>query len=250
MIDDLVARLRAAGCVFAEEEATEIRRVLGDADPAAVVEARAVGVPLEQALGRARFGGVDVVLGPGVFVPRHRAAVLAAVAAQEAPGARTAVDLGCGSGALAAALTRLLPRAAVHACDVDGAAVTAAGANGATFGFAVHLGDWWDALPAALLGRVDLAVAYLPHVPTGMLDTIPRDFREHEPARTVDGGADGLLPFRHVLAAAPRWLAPGAVLVTLVAEEQVPAALAATDGWAATVRDQEEDDAVLVLRAG
>ena len=245
--DDLVTRLRAAGCVFAEAEAAEIRRVLGGADPSAVVASRAAGVPLEQALGRARFAAVDVAMGPGVFVPRHRAAVLVDVAAVEAPHARVAVDLGCGSGAIAAALTRRLPGAAVHACDADAAAVAVAAENGAAFGFAVHRGDWWTALPGDLRGRVDLAVAYLPHVPTRLLDTIPRDFREHEPASTVDGGADGLEPFRRVLAAAPRWLAVDGPLVTLVATEQVPAALAAAGGWAVRVLD-EEDDAVLVLR--
>jgi release factor glutamine methyltransferase len=254
--DDLVARLRAVGCVFAEEEAAEIRRVLGPGDPSAVVAARALGVPLEQALGRGRFAGVDVAVDPAVFVPRHRAAVLVDAAAQVAPGARVAVDLGCGSGAIAAALTRRLPQAAVHACDIDRAAVATAARNGAVFGFTAHQGDWWAALPGVLLGRVDLAVAYLPHVPTRWLGTIPRDFREHEPDRTVDGGVDGLDPFRAVLAGAPRWLAADGVLVTLVAGEQVPDALASAGGWRVEVRDldgdadDEDDDRVLVLHRG
>jgi release factor glutamine methyltransferase len=246
--DPLVARLRAVGCVFAEEEAAEIRRVLGAGDPSGIVAARSRGVPLEQALGVARFAGVEVAVDPGVFVPRRRAEVLVAVAAEAAPAARVVVDLGCGSGAIAAALTRRLPHAAVHASDLDRAAVATAARNGAAFGFAVHHGSWWEALPGGLLGRVDLAVAYLPHVPTPLLATIPRDFRDHEPERTVDGGFDGLDPFRAVLAGAPRWLAENGVLVTLVAAEQVPEALAAAAGWQTEVRGDEDDDAVLVLR--
>src|SRR3954447_894061 len=121
--DELAARLRAAGCAFAEEEAAGIRRVLAAGGPPGVVAARARGVPLEQALGLARFAGVDVALDPGVFVPRHRAAVLVDAAAEAVPRPRVVVDLGCGSGAIAAALTRRLPRAAVHACDIDAAAV-------------------------------------------------------------------------------------------------------------------------------
>jgi release factor glutamine methyltransferase len=262
--DPLAARLRAVGCVFAEEEAAEIRRVLGAGDPSGIVAARARGVPLEQALGRTRFAGVEVAVDPGVFVPRHRAAVLVDVAAEVAPAARVVVDLGCGAGAIAAALTRRLPHAAVHACDVDRAAVVNAGRNGAVFGFTAHHGSWWDALPGGLLGRVDLAVAYLPHVPTRLLDTIPRDFRQHEPARTVDGGFDGLDPFRSVLPAAHKWLSADGVLVTLLAAEQVPDALAIAGYWRADVRpapfgvsvaaegdeggDEDEDDVVLVLR--
>lgn len=247
-VDPLVARLRAVGCVFAEEEAAEIRRVLGSADPSGVVAARARGVPLEQALGVARFAGVEVAVDPGVFVPRRRAEVLVTAAAEAAPAARVVVDLGCGSGAIAAALTRRLPHAAVHACDVDRAAVTTAARNGAVFGFTAHHGSWWDALPGGLLGRVDLAVAYLPHVPTRLLGTIPRDFREHEPDGTVDGGFDGLGPFRAVLAGAPGWLASDGVLVTLVAGEQVPDALGVAAGWRPAVRAEDDGDAVLVLR--
>jgi release factor glutamine methyltransferase len=226
MTDPLVARLRAIGCVFAEEEAAEIRRVVGDdatrAD--AVVAARGTGMPLEHALGVARFAGVEVELGPGVFVPRRRAEVLVDAAVAARPNARVAVDLGCGSGAIAAALATRLPTAEVHAADLDAHALTSARRNAARHGFAVHEGDWWTALPASLRGRIDLAVAYLPHVPTARLDEIPADYRTHEPDLAVAGGPDGLDPLRHVIAEMDRWLAPDGVLVTLVADEQLETA--------------------------
>jgi release factor glutamine methyltransferase len=78
MPEPLVARLRAVGCVFAEEEAAEIRRVVGaDEERAdAVLASRANGIPLEHALGVAMFAGVEVEVGPGVFVPRTRAETL------------------------------------------------------------------------------------------------------------------------------------------------------------------------------
>lgn len=224
MTDDLVARLRAVGCVFAEEEAAEIRRV--GADPDTIVAARAAGMPLEQALGTALFAGVEVALGPGIFVPRRRAEVLVDAAIAARPGAQVVVDLGCGSGALAAALATRLPAAEVYAVDLDEAALAYAVRNGERHGFAVGRGDWWAGLPRRLRRRIDLAVAYLPHVPDARIGGIPDDFRRHEPARTVSGGADGLDPLRRVLAGMPAWLADDGLLVTLVAEEQRDAAAA------------------------
>jgi len=230
--DPLVARLRAVGCVFAEEEAAEIRRVLGDDDEAAdaVVTARGNGVPLEHALGVALFAGVEVFVGAGVFVPRARAEVLVDEAVAARPDARVIVDLGTGSGAIAAALAARLPDADIHAADLDPQALTYARRNAARYGFTVHEGDWWDALPPALRGTVDLAVAYLPHVPTPRLDDIPGDYRAHEPTLAVAGGPDGLDPLRQVLTTMDDWLSPDGLLVTLVADEQLGTATALTQG--------------------
>ena len=105
-LTETIVRLRAAGCVFAEDEAA----VLGEAatDPEHLhdlVDRRALGEPLEQVVGYADFCGVRVRLRPGVFVPRIRSELLVHTALAEltTPG-RTVVDLCCGSGALALAV--------------------------------------------------------------------------------------------------------------------------------------------------
>lgn len=225
MTDPLVAELRAVGCVFAEAEAAEIRRVHGDGPAArAIVAARRAGIPLEQALGVARFAGVEVEVGEGVFVPRLRAAPLVDEAVALAPGARVVVDLGCGSGAIAGALHHRLPLAQVHAVDIDPVAIRFAARNGRRLGFEAHLGDWWQALPRDLRGAVDLAVAYLPHVPEARLCGIPADYRAHEPGRAVAGGVDGLDPLRAVVAGMDDWMSPDGLLVTFLADEQHRAA--------------------------
>jgi len=237
MPDPLAARLRAVGCVFAEEEAAEIRRVVGSDEHQAdaVVTARANGIPLEHALGTALFAGVEVEVGPGVFVPRTRAETLIDAAVTARPDARVVVDLGTGSGALAAALSTRLPLAEVHAADLDPAALAYARRNAARYGFTVHEGDWWAALPFELQGGVDLAVAYLPHVPTSRLDVIAGDYRTHEPDLAVAGGPDGLDALREVLADMDRWLSPEGVLVTLVAEEQLGTARELSEGRRVTL---------------
>ena len=216
--EEAVLALRAAGCVYAEDEAAVIWETY--ADPSArdrAVADRATGRPLEQVVGWAAFGPVRVALAPGVFVPRRRAEAILAPAVALRSDARVVVDLGCGAGALAASLAVLLPDATVHGVDLDGAALACARRTG---GFTVHQGSWWSGLPSSLAGRVDLAVAYLPHVPTSRLPGIHQDFRAHEPAVSVDGGPDGLDPLRAVLADADHWLAPGGAFVTLVSRDQ------------------------------
>ncbi|MDQ6934827.1 MAG: methyltransferase [Actinomycetota bacterium] len=245
----LVARLRAAGCVFAEDETREILRVLGrPAEIEAAVLARAGGMPLEQVLGRAVFMGLEIVAEPGVFVPRQRTDQLVGTALASGNDPRVVVDLGCGSGALAAVLSRKLPSAQVHACDVDPVALACARRNAEWFRYVVHQGSWWSALPTVLSGRVDLAVAYLPHVPTRRLAMIPRDLREHEPVGAVDGGPDGLEPFREVLSELDGWLAADGRLVTLLAREQADEAAVAA-GRRKVVIDEYDDDVVLTVFA-
>ena len=246
-----VAALRRTGSVYAEDEAAEIWRVFAD-QPAreAAVVARSSGMPLEQVVGSARFLGRTVALAPGVFVPRRRAEAIVEMAVTLRSQARTVVDLGCGAGALALSLSELLPSAAVHATDADETALACA-LRTAQGRFTVHLGDWWAGLPESLRGDVDLAVSYLPHVPTDRLGLIQRDFREHEPTLAVDGGPDGLDPFRAVLRDLPAWLSPAGVFVTLVAAGQVVGAsdAVARAGMTVEAREVGDGDVVLVVSA-
>jgi release factor glutamine methyltransferase len=238
---EIVEALRAAGCVWAEEEAALLTAAFSGPSLASAVLCRASGQPLEQVIGMASFAGVSVALGEGCFVPRARAAVLVDAAA--ALGERVMVDLGAGCGGVAAALAARAPGAAVHAVEIDPTQLGWARVNAASFGFSVHAGSWWSALPASLRGAVDVAVAYLPHVPTDRLDAIHPDFRRHEPLSAVDGGVDGLDPLRAVAADVHAWLRPGGAFVTLVSSQQVGEALAIAPF---AVREME-DDAVLTL---
>ena len=84
----------------------------------------------------------------------------------------------------------------------------------------VHEGDLYDALPKALLGRVDVVVANAPYVPSDEIGTLPREARLHEPMITLDGGRDGLDVQRGIVADAPAWLAPRGHLLIETSEAQ------------------------------
>ncbi|MEU9288261.1 putative protein N(5)-glutamine methyltransferase [Streptomyces sp. NPDC048275] len=226
--DFLVAALRSAGCVFAEDEAELILSTARTPDEAtAMLERRVSGLPLEHVLGWAGFHGLRVAVEQGVFVPRRRTEFLVDLAVAQAPHASLVVDLCCGSGAVGAALAASLDGPELHAADIDPAAVRCARRNVAPFGGHVHEGDLFAALPETLRGRIDVLAANVPYVPTGEVDLLPAEARDHEPLVALDGGVDGLDILRRVTAEAPRWLATGGCLLVETSERQAPLAVEA-----------------------
>lgn len=242
-------RLRAAGCVFAEDEAGLLA---SEASTPARLEAMAAqrvsGLPLEQVLGWAEFCGLRVSMEPGVFVPRRRTEFLVERAAALAlPETCTVVDLCCGSGAIGLGLLHALPRARLQAVDIDPVAVRCAARNLAGRG-RVHEGDLDEPLPAELAGRVDLLVVNAPHVPSESIALMPPEAREHEPRRALDGGSDGLELQRRAAVAAPRWLAPGGHLVAEAGARQASQVveLFARQGLRPEVARSDEHDATVI----
>jgi release factor glutamine methyltransferase len=241
--DALAARLRAAGCVYAEEEASLlISAAQTPAGLAALADRRAAGEPLEHVLGWAEFCGLRIAVDPGVFVPRRRTEFLAGQAIALARPGAVVVDLCCGSGALGAVLASAVDRAEVHAADIDPAAVRCARRNLAAAGGRVHHGDLFDALPADLRGRVDLLAANVPYVPTGDVPLLPAEARDHEALLALDGGGDGLDVLRRVAAGAREWLAPGAALLSETSRRQAPSALAVLRASGLSARALTDDD--------
>jgi release factor glutamine methyltransferase len=261
-LEAIVGRLRAAGCVFAEEEAgllltgaverhpsaagTEADEVVVAARAAeleAMTSARVAGRPLETVLGWVAFAGRRIVVRPGVFVPRRRTERLAHAAVAEA---RTVadplvVDLCGGSGVLGAVVADDVPGAVVHAADIDPVAVACAAENLAPRGARVHRGDLLDALPGGLRGRSDVLVANVPYVPRSGLALMPPEARLHEPEATRDGGIDGLDVLRRVARGSGRWLAPGGLLLVEIADAQLDPALDALAAAGLDARVQQAD---------
>ena len=85
-------------------------------------------------------------------------------------------------------------------------------------------GDYFDALPSTLRGRVRVVLANLPYVPTEHLEHLPREARLYEPRGALDGGPDGLVPFRRVLTEAAGWLGPAGSYLTELSVAQLDAA--------------------------
>lgn len=243
-LERLVARLRAAGCVFAEEEAGLLLGVADGDELEALVARREAGEPLELLLGGVDFAGVRVWLRPGVFVPRRRTGALVDLALDALPDGGLLVDLCCGSGAVGAAVAAQRPDVEVHGADVDPDAVACARLNLAV----VHEGDLYDALPRGLRGRVDVLAVNAPYVPSSEVALMPREARDHEHRVALDGGADGLSLHRRVAAAAADWLSPAGVLLVETSGALVDgtSAACAAAGLSATVVERPDRGATVV----
>ena len=134
---ELVGLLRAAGCVFAEEEAAVLREAAHDAGHLeAMLRRRVGGEPLEHVVGFVEFMGMRLSAGPGVFVPRQRTRLLAEAAiaavretAHEAGRRAVFLEAFAGVGPVAAAVRRAVPEAEVHAAEREARALRCAREN-------------------------------------------------------------------------------------------------------------------------
>jgi release factor glutamine methyltransferase len=214
----LAARLSKAGFVAAEEEADELTiRAAGDVELLeSLVARRITGEPLAWITGTISFCGLDILVHPGVYVPRWQTEPLARRASQRLPANGTAIDLCTGAGAIARTLATAHPDARVVATDIDARAVACAAENGVE----VYCGDLFAPLPPSLEGRTDVVVSVVPYVPTPALALLPRDTLTFESALSYDGGTDGTEVLRRVLTDSSRFLRHrGALLLELGGEQ-------------------------------
>lgn len=247
--DDVVARLRAAGCVYAEEEAALIHEAAGsEFDVERMLQLRIDGLPLERIVGWAEFRGLRIAVAPAVFVPRRRTEWLAARAVMLARSGDVVLDLCCGSGAIGAAVSAEVPGAEVYASDIDPLAVTVARQNLIAEG-RVFEGDLFDALPSCLRGRVNILVANAPYVPSGEVRFMPVEAREYEALVALDGGADGLDVQRRIVAEASEWLTESGWLLIETSERQAELTAQAFSraGFECAIERDETCDATIVV---
>lgn len=190
--------------------------LLGAVDPrvaarfADALQRRAAGEPLQHITGSAPFRGIEVAVGPGVFVPRPETELLvdAVLPALRNAASPVAVDLCAGSGALALAIADEVPAAAVYAVEGCADALSWLRRN-AVGRLHVVAADVRDPVLPELSSRVSAVVSNPPYVPetTAVSPEVLRD-----PPAAVFAGADGLRLMSAVIARAAELLRPGGVL--------------------------------------
>lgn len=267
------ARLLVAHALGVAGPELSRRVVLGDALDAAqaerleaLLDARADRVPLQHLTGAAAFRGIELAVGPGVFVPRPETELLAGLGVDEARALAAAgagqvlvVDLCTGSGAVALAVADEVPQARVVALELDPSAVGWARRNVERLALGdrvdVREGDVAGAagtLLADVAGRADVVLANPPYIPPGMVPTEP-EVRDHDPEVALyGGGTDGLRVPRATVATAHALLRPGGLFAMEHADVQGDAAraLVGGPGWtgARTLHDLAGRPRTLVVR--
>jgi release factor glutamine methyltransferase len=197
-----------------------------------MVERRLAGEPLQYVLGRWGFRTLDLFVDRRVLIPRPETEVVAGLAIAELQSMRASgidrpvvVDLGTGSGAIGLSVAVEVERAEVWITDASADALVVARSNLAGIGRAATRvsafeGSWFEALPAELLGTIDLIVSNPPYVAIG--DEVEDVVRAWEPMSALFAGDDGLDDIRKIVTGAVIWLRPGGTLVLEMAPDQVP----------------------------
>jgi release factor glutamine methyltransferase len=179
----------------------------------ALAARRAAGVPIAQLTGSREFFGLEFEVTPDVLIPRPETELLVelALAAARRLAAPRVLDLGAGSGAIGVSIAHALPHATVVATDRCAAALAVARRNAARLAgarVALHLGDWFEALPVQ---QFDVIVSNPPYIAASDPHLNQGDLR-YEPRDALTDHADGLGAIRAIVAAAPPWLVMGGAL--------------------------------------
>lgn len=191
------------------------------------------GEPLQYAMGRWAFRRLDLMVDPRVLIPRPETERLVdivhehlRVGATKHGDKRVVADLGTGSGAIGLALLDELAPSSVEvwmtdaspdALDVARANAVGLGVRGAGARFAT--GEWFDALPADLRGRLDVVVSNPPYIAIDDPAVEP-SVRDWEPAVALYSGHDGLDAVRCIVNGAHAWLRPGGLLALEIGHAQ------------------------------
>lgn len=191
---------------------------------------RMTGEPVARILGEKEFYGLPFRLNDATLVPRPDTELLVDLALAWLDGRPSAriLDLGTGTGAIPIAILANAPGATGVATDLASEALAMAQANATRNGVADRLtfrqGSWFD--PIAPSERFDLIVSNPPYIESEVIETLAPDVRAFDPRLALDGGPDGLAPYRIIAGLAGEHLVPGGAIMVEIGSGQGPAVAA------------------------
>lgn len=173
-----------------------------------LLQKRANGLSVARILGHREFWGLEFGLNEATLEPRPDSETLIEAALKQARSAKRILDLGTGTGCLLLSLLQEMPDATGLGIDINPRAVEKALENAsalklekrATF----RVGNWLQGISE----KFDLIVSNPPYIPTKDIEGLMREVRDHDPRQALDGGLDGLDPYRHMIPQMGDFLTP------------------------------------------
>jgi release factor glutamine methyltransferase len=204
-----------------------------------LVKRRGSREPLQYITGETEFCGLRLKVDARALIPRPETERLVELIQERRPTPPANIlDLGTGSGAIALALAKIYPAAAVTAVDRSEAALALARENAAACGLAGRVSflvsDWFSGLPPD--GQFQLIMANPPYLSAEEVRAAPPEVRDFEPASALAAGADGTAALAVIIDGARARLAAGGLLAceTGIAQHPRLLELAAGAGYAKT----------------
>ena len=191
---------------------------------AELLQRRMTGESVARIIGEREFYGLAFTLNAATLEPRPETELLVDLALGALPAGGRLLDLGTGTGCIPIAVLANQPDAMAVAVDLSGLALEAAQANAVRHGVAGRIeflhGSWFEPLFTSPEGRGEgrfhLIVSNPPYITSAVVETLAPEVRDFDPRLALDGGPDGLAPYRIIAAQSAAWLAPnGRVLVEI-----------------------------------
>ena len=199
-----------------------------------LIKRRRQGEPVAYITGERGFYESDFSVGPGVLIPRPDTELLLeetlSLLNEEEAGLKV-LELGVGSGALIVSLAQACPGHTYFGCDISPVALATARKNAQALSETpIHFfqSSWLSAVRPEQ--GIDVILSNPPYIPSGDIDGLAPEIRNHEPRLALDGGTDGFDCYRLILESARHCLRPGGTLIMEMGFDQKPgmAALAET----------------------
>jgi release factor glutamine methyltransferase len=192
---------------------------------AALIQRRMSGESVARIIGEKEFYGLVFGLNAATLEPRPDTELLVDLAIAALPPGARFLDLGTGTGCIPISILANRPDTTGVASDLNAEALDMAHNNAGRHGVQWRLdfaqGDWFDALPAASGEKsFDLIVSNPPYIVSAVIDTLAREVKEFDPMLALDGGPDGLAPYRIIAAQSGRFLKPGGQVLVEIGYDQ------------------------------
>lgn len=184
------------------------------------------GEPLPYILGKAPFFGRDWRVGSGVLIPRPETELLIeAILARFDQNPRRVADLGTGSGIIAGTLAIERPQWKLWASEVSPTAREIARHNFQNYALERRI-EWLEGqkddwlAPLEPFPPLDLLVSNPPYIARAEIENLQIEVRDFEPRLALDGGEDGLHPYRQIAARGRQFLVPNGLCALEIGADQ------------------------------
>lgn len=229
----------------------------GEARAASFFQRRMSGESVARIIGEKEFYGLPFGLNPATLEPRPDTELLVELALKILPPFGTMLDLGTGTGCIPIAVLAHRPDARAMATDIAPDALSMARQNAERNGVADRLifaaGYWFSALSgqAEAPGVFDLILSNPPYIAHSVIDTLASEVKDFDPRLALDGGPDGLAPYRVIAREAKSRLTPDGHVLVEIGYDQGEAAteIFNAEGWSDIALYKDLGGQARVLRA-
>jgi release factor glutamine methyltransferase len=183
---------------------------------------RLTGESVARIIGHREFYGLEFRLNEATLEPRPDTELLVDLAIEALPQGGRMLDLGTGSGCIPIAILANRPDANGMATDINSRALEQASENAELNGVGERLafvqGDWFGALAGE--ERFDVITSNPPYIASAVVETLEAEVKDFDPRLALDGGPDGLGPYRIIAGEASQWLKPGGLVLLEIGYDQ------------------------------